>query len=101
MSVGTYTLIHAFLRGNSHTKAADAVKKAAKDIPGFRESIADSEQTIDSIVKQWRERKPEETPKCVKNHLWRYHIAQTYIETRMNQARTQTVRGPPIPLAVH
>ncbi|KAG6878977.1 hypothetical protein C0992_006112 [Termitomyces sp. T32_za158] len=50
----TYTLIHSFLRKHSHTKAALAVKKAAKDIVVLKDDIEIEEPHLDTIIKEWK-----------------------------------------------
>ncbi|KAH7889556.1 hypothetical protein F5I97DRAFT_549418 [Phlebopus sp. FC_14] len=50
----TYTLIHDFLKKQSKIKAANAVKKAAKDIVVLRDDIEPVGPSLDDIVKQWK-----------------------------------------------
>jgi hypothetical protein len=49
-----YTLIHAFLSKNSHAKAAQAVKKAAKDIVILKDDIDIEGPQLDEIIAQWK-----------------------------------------------
>lgn len=51
----TYTLIHSFLTRQSHTKAADALKKAAKEIVVLKDGIDVEGPQLDEIVKQWKQ----------------------------------------------
>lgn len=57
-----YTLIHAFLTKNSHTKAAQAVKKAAKEVVILKDDIDIEGPQLDEIILQW---KLLTTPSCV------------------------------------
>ncbi|KAK7040870.1 jun-like transcription factor [Paramarasmius palmivorus] len=50
----TYTLIHAFLTKRSHSKAADALKKAAKDVVILKDGIATEGPQLDEIIQQWK-----------------------------------------------
>ncbi|KAG5722147.1 Nucleolar and coiled-body phosphoprotein 1 [Termitomyces sp. T112] len=50
----TYTLIHSFLRKHSHTKAALAVKKAAKDIVVLKDDIEIEGPCLDTILMEWK-----------------------------------------------
>ncbi|KDR73560.1 hypothetical protein GALMADRAFT_228004 [Galerina marginata CBS 339.88] len=50
----TYTLIHAFLLKNSHTKAAQAVKKAAKEVVVLKDDIELEGPQLDEIIKDWK-----------------------------------------------
>ena len=50
----TYTLIYSFLKKQSHTKAADALKKAAKDVVALDDAMDADSTTLDEIVKQWK-----------------------------------------------
>lgn len=49
-----YTLIHAFLSKHSHTKAAQAVKKAAKEIVILKDDIDIEGPQLDEIIAQWK-----------------------------------------------
>jgi hypothetical protein len=49
-----YTLIHAFLTKNSHTKAAQAVKKAAKEVVILQDEIDIEGPQLDEIIAQWK-----------------------------------------------
>lgn len=49
-----YTLIHAFLSKRSHTKAALAVKKAAKEIVILKDDIDIDGPQLDEIIAQWK-----------------------------------------------
>lgn len=51
----TYSLIYAFLRKQAHTKAADAVKKAARNIIVLKDDLQLEGPHLDEIVKQWKE----------------------------------------------
>ena len=52
--VAIYTLIHAFLSKHSHTKAAQAVRKAAKEIVILKEDIDIEGTQLDEIIAQWK-----------------------------------------------
>ena len=49
-----YTLIHAFLTKHSHTKAAQAVKKAAKEVVILKDDIDIEGPQLDEIIAQWK-----------------------------------------------
>ncbi|OAX39372.1 hypothetical protein K503DRAFT_716593 [Rhizopogon vinicolor AM-OR11-026] len=49
----TYSLIYAFLKKQDQTKAADAVKKAARNIIVLRDDFEFGGPHLDEIVKQW------------------------------------------------
>ncbi|KAG2061497.1 hypothetical protein BDR06DRAFT_946942 [Suillus hirtellus] len=51
----TYSLIYAFLKQQSQTKAADAVKKAARNIIVLKDDLKLEGSSLDEIVKQWKE----------------------------------------------
>ena len=53
-----YILIHAFLSKHSHTKAAQAVKKAAKEIVILKDDIDIEGPQLDEIIAQWKLLKP-------------------------------------------
>jgi hypothetical protein len=57
-----YTLIHAFLTKQSHTKAALAVKKAAKEVVILKDDIDIEGPQLDEIITQW---KSLTAPSCV------------------------------------
>ncbi|KAF9261427.1 hypothetical protein L218DRAFT_1001704 [Marasmius fiardii PR-910] len=50
----TYTLIHAFLTKRSHSKAAEALKKAAKEVVILKDGIAVEGPQLDEIIQQWK-----------------------------------------------
>ena len=50
----TYTLIYAFLKKQSHTKTAEAVKKAAKDVVDLDDVMDVDHTSLDEIVRQWK-----------------------------------------------
>lgn len=52
--LATYTLIHAFLSKREHTKAAQALKKAAKDIVALEEDATVDGPQLDEIIEQWK-----------------------------------------------
>lgn len=54
----TYTLIYSFLSKRSHVKAAQAVKKAAKDLISL-EDITLEDPQLDTIVDEWRKSHPK------------------------------------------
>ena len=49
-----YTLIHAFLSKHSHAKAAQAVKKAAKEVVILKDDIDIEGPQLDEIIAQWK-----------------------------------------------
>ena len=49
-----YTLIHAFLTKHSHSKAAQAVKKAAKEVVILKDDIDLEGPQLDEIIAQWK-----------------------------------------------
>ncbi|KAG1743941.1 hypothetical protein EDD22DRAFT_293072 [Suillus occidentalis] len=51
----TYSLIYGFLKQQSQTKAADAVKKAARSIIVLKDDFQLEGPPLDEIVKQWKE----------------------------------------------
>ncbi|KAG2364511.1 SRP40, C-terminal domain-containing protein [Suillus spraguei] len=51
----TYSLIYVFLKQQSQTKAADAVKKAARNIIVLKDDLQLEGSPLDEIVKQWKE----------------------------------------------
>jgi len=50
----TYTLIYSFLNQRSHTKAAEALKKAAKDIVVLKDGVKHDGPSLPDILKQWK-----------------------------------------------
>lgn len=53
--LATYTLIHAFLNKRSHTKAAQALRKAAADVVVLKDDITPEGPQLDEIIQQWKE----------------------------------------------
>ncbi|KAI0950109.1 hypothetical protein AcW1_006073 [Taiwanofungus camphoratus] len=49
-----YTLIYSFLVKRSHTKAAEVVKKAARDIVVLKSDASLLDTSLDEVVKQWK-----------------------------------------------
>lgn len=49
-----YTLIHSFLTKQSHVKAAEALKKAAKEVVVLKDGIDVEGPQLDEIIKQWK-----------------------------------------------
>lgn len=58
--VATYTLIYSFLTERSHTKAAEAVKKAAKEIVVLKDGMKPDGPSLPEILKQWKAQKKED-----------------------------------------
>ena len=54
LPIATYTLIYSFLRKQSHTKAAEAVKKAAKDVVVLKDDIDVDGTTLVEIIQSWK-----------------------------------------------
>ena len=50
----TYALIYSFLTKQAHTKAAEAVKKAAKDIVVLTDGTSKEDTSLDEIVSKWK-----------------------------------------------
>jgi len=50
----TYTLIHAFLTKHSHTKAAQAVKKAVKEVVILKDGVEIEGPQLDEIIVEWK-----------------------------------------------
>ena len=50
----TYALIYSFLTKQAHTKAAEAVRKAAKDIVVLKDASLADETSLDEIVRKWK-----------------------------------------------
>lgn len=50
----TYTLIHAFLTKQSHIKAAQAVKKAAKEVVILKDDVELEGPQLDEIIRDWK-----------------------------------------------
>ena len=50
-SAATYTLVYTFLTKHSHTKAAEALKKAARDVVVLKEDGS----SLEDIVREWKE----------------------------------------------
>lgn len=56
--IATYSLIYAFLTSKSHQKAAEALKKAAKDTVVLKDDVTTADQpSLEVIVKEWKELK--------------------------------------------
>jgi len=63
----TYTLIHAFLTKHSHTKAAQAVKTAAKGVVILRDDVnvdVDGPH-LQEIIEQWKASQTRAKSSCV------------------------------------
>lgn len=54
MLSATYTLIYSFLKNQSHAKAAEAVKKAAKEFVVLKDGIDVEGPPLDEVVKMWK-----------------------------------------------
>jgi hypothetical protein len=50
----TYTLIHSFLTRRAHSKAAQALKKAAKEFVILKDDIDVDGPQLDDIIQQWK-----------------------------------------------
>lgn len=59
--IATYALIHAFLVKQSHTKAAQAVKKAAKEVVVLDDQTSVDEPHLDKIIQIWKESQKKES----------------------------------------
>jgi hypothetical protein len=52
--IATYSLIHDFLVKQGQSKAAQAVKKAAKGVVELSEGISQSGLSLEEIVREWK-----------------------------------------------
>jgi hypothetical protein len=50
----TYTLIHSFLVKQSHTKVAQALQKAVKDIGVLKDDIDAQGPQLNDIIRLWK-----------------------------------------------
>lgn len=66
-SIATYSLIYSFLTEQAHTKAAKAVKKAAKGITAVESSGQDG-PSLPVIIEQWK--KFTEGKQAVSPYVW-------------------------------
>ena len=57
----TYSLIYAFLRKQEQTKAAEAVKKAARNIIVLKDDLQLEVPHLDEIVQQWKALQPADS----------------------------------------
>ena len=93
----TYTHIHAFLVKKSHKKAAEALKKAVKDIVVLKEDVTVDGPLLDAIIKEWKELKAKEEESSSYVIISRFPI-DTYVTcaiisvVRMIRTLTLTVR---------
>ncbi|KAH9901456.1 hypothetical protein C8Q73DRAFT_677874, partial [Cubamyces lactineus] len=53
----TYTYIYSFLLKKEHSKAAEALKKAVKDVVVLKDGMASDGPSLDVIIKEWKELK--------------------------------------------
>lgn len=58
--LATYTLIYDFLRKQSHSKAADALRKEAKAVVTLKDANTEG-PALDEIIKQWKKSKKSDT----------------------------------------
>jgi hypothetical protein len=54
LPIATYTLIHAFLTKRSHPQAAEALKKAAKDVVILKDNLTMDGPQLDEIIREWK-----------------------------------------------
>ncbi|KAI9065386.1 hypothetical protein FKP32DRAFT_489121 [Trametes sanguinea] len=59
----TYTYIYAFLLKREHSKAAEALKKAVKDVVVLKEGVGSDGPSLDAIIKEWKELKEKSAAK--------------------------------------
>ncbi|KAI0333601.1 hypothetical protein GY45DRAFT_273993 [Cubamyces sp. BRFM 1775] len=59
----TYTYIYSFLLKKEHNKAAEALKKAVKDVVVLKDGMESSGPSLDVIIKEWKEFKEKAAPK--------------------------------------
>lgn len=52
--LATYTLIYSFLKKQSQTKAAEAVKNAAKDVVVLKDGVKVDGPSMEEVVKMWK-----------------------------------------------
>lgn len=53
----TYTYVYAFLVKQGQKKAAEALKKAAKDVVVLKDGVEAEGPSLERIVKEWKELK--------------------------------------------
>ncbi|KAI0780574.1 hypothetical protein BD413DRAFT_498216 [Trametes elegans] len=53
----TYSHIYSFLLKKEHTKAAEALKKAVKNVVVLKDGVGPEGPSLDQIVKEWKELK--------------------------------------------
>ncbi|KAI0672858.1 hypothetical protein C8Q78DRAFT_684222 [Trametes maxima] len=58
----TYASIYSFLLKKEHTKAAEALKKAVKDVVVLKDGVGSEGPSLDVIVKEWKEFKAKTVP---------------------------------------
>lgn len=65
--VATYTLIYSFLKTQAHIKAAEAVKKAAKDVVELKDDMEVDGPSLKEVVESWKaaQGSKAKTPKYV------------------------------------
>ncbi|KZS90040.1 hypothetical protein SISNIDRAFT_458377 [Sistotremastrum niveocremeum HHB9708] len=59
----TYTLIYSFLLAQSHTKAAETVKKAAKNVVILKAGLEANMPSLDKIVDAWQSQQSDQQTK--------------------------------------
>ena len=77
----TYTLIHAFLSKHSHAKAAEAVKKAAKEVVVLKDDIKVDGPQLDEIIEQWKQISQKNVKKsCVPMITFHWTLHLTFMQ---------------------
>ena len=57
MGSATYTYIYSFLLKKEHSKAAEALKKAVKDVVVLKDGMVPDGPSLDVVIKEWKELK--------------------------------------------
>ena len=66
----TYALIHSFLLKKSHTKVAQALKKAAKDIVILKDDVTLDGTELEDIILEWKNRhQQDDSSDCTSTRL--------------------------------
>ncbi|KAI0647413.1 hypothetical protein C8Q79DRAFT_625996 [Trametes meyenii] len=58
----TYASIYSFLLKKEHKKAAEALKKAVKDVVVLKDGVGSGSPSLDVIVKEWKALKAKAAP---------------------------------------
>ncbi len=61
MYAATYTYIYAFLVKQEQRKAAEALKRAVKDVVVLKDGVEAEGPSLERIIKEWKEWKEKAT----------------------------------------